>query len=81
MPSNPECSAFVEQNELNRSVGQLRGFISNQIQKRKADIFSRSGQAPNKGIMYIVFCMTPYILIHTMDFIQLSSISMSYWTL
>ncbi|CAH1114874.1 unnamed protein product [Psylliodes chrysocephalus] len=48
MPSNPECSAFVEQNELNRSVGQLRGFISNQIQKRKADIFSRSGQAPNK---------------------------------
>lgn len=38
MPTVAECNIFIEQEALNRSIGQLRGFISNQIKKRKENI-------------------------------------------
>lgn len=38
MPTVAECNIFIEQEELNRSTGQLRGFISNQIRKQKEKI-------------------------------------------
>ncbi|XP_074026472.1 uncharacterized protein isoform X2 [Leptinotarsa decemlineata] len=50
MPSVGECNIFIERESLNRSIGQVRGYISNQIKKQKAKVLSTSKQKDLKKV-------------------------------
>ncbi|XP_074032821.1 uncharacterized protein [Leptinotarsa decemlineata] len=50
MPSVGECNIFIERESLNRSIGQVRGYISNQIKKQKAKVLSTSKQKNLKKV-------------------------------